>query len=261
MLFFVETHHSSWRQVHKRIVDDKVNISLTWLVRRRHSHRRFQNSRARKSQEIHTRRHLYYHIHLLYTHFHRKMLLTEIDKEKKKAAAQAFQMRIMHFCKSIIDRFSEKSSIGFSAIRILARRLKQPLSKTIKDLECLEAVELGLRYENEDCGDEIIFDEKYCDWAPQTDRTVANALDSGNENLAGSRCSYVGFEDSDSDEINTSSLNVEQLAMELYRTGRMPPETSDTSCKGGWRGFHDEGKKSSLNLFLSVRNISLMQSL
>ena len=196
-----------------------------------------------------------------YTHFHRKMLLTETDKEKKKAAAQAFQMRIVHFCKSIIDRFSEKSSIGFSAIRILARRLKQPLSKTIKDLECLEAVELGLRYENEDCGDEIIFDEKYCDWAPQTDRTVANALDSGNENLAGSRCSYVGFEDSDSDEINTSSLNVEQLAMELYRTGRMPPETSDTSCKGGWRGFHDEGKKSSLNLFLSVRNISLMQSL
>jgi hypothetical protein len=54
------------------------------------------------------------------------------------------------------------------------------------------------------------------------------------------RCSYIGFEDEENEAAGTTSLNVEQLAMEYYATGRLP--VGDEGLAGGkWEGWHDEG--------------------
>jgi hypothetical protein len=137
--------------------------------------------------------------------------------------------------------------ITFSATRTLARRLKQPLSETLAGLALFETKELGHRFSNDEQvannkSETLPLDvRKYSDWVPITDYAVANAM-ATNEPTLGRRCSFVGFEDGRKESFNYGSLNVEELAMEYYHTGRLP-ETDTSGVKGGWVGWHDEGGK------------------
>ena len=63
----------------------------------------------------------------------------------------------------------------------------------------------------------------------------------GEETDIGKRCSYVGFEDNVVDVADPSSLNVEELAMQYYATGRLPVSEPEDLQGGGWSGWHDEG--------------------
>ncbi|CAB9528290.1 FANCD2 FANCI-associated nuclease 1 [Seminavis robusta] len=120
------------------------------------------------------------------------------------------------------------------------RRIRQPLLKTIESLEpSQEAQELGLRLGCPKLGRFVENAKKYSDWVPQTDHAVANSV-AIEESMVGRRCSFVGHED-DEKRSTPSSLNVEQLAMEFYASGRLPKAQSDGEVKGGWKGWHDEG--------------------
>ena len=127
-------------------------------------------------------------------------------------------------------------NITFSGIRVLAKRLKRPLSHTLSGLPLYEVNELGHRL---GCDEEEEQDmTKYSDWRPVTDSAVANSLNT-DRNGVGRRCSYIGFEDDD--EVNhIRSLNVEELAKEYYKQGIIP-DFDNSSVKGGWAGYHDEG--------------------
>jgi hypothetical protein len=189
-----------------------------------------------------------------YIHLHRRDMVNIEGKAAKRLLFEAFQSRLKTFCENIISSVAQKSSVGFSAIRAVARRLKRPLKESLNCF-CLEAQELGIRFANENT--EVESDEKYSDWSPITDRSVANALSAENDSR-GTRCAFVGFED-DIDPVQTTSLNVEQLAMEFYRSGRLPLDNMYqlSDVKGGWSGFHDEGEQ----LLVLVRGTSSTMSL
>jgi len=164
-----------------------------------------------------------------YCHMHRQSIADK-DKAAKKASSEEFQKWVAHFCCQVISSAAPSGSIGFSSIRTVARRLKQPLADSLRDIECLESAELGLRLINEgEVPDSK--SKKYCDWTPTTDRSVANSI-KNEENGPGGRCAFVGFEDDD-EKAGPSSLNVEELAMELYRCGRLPSEDDAEKCSQG----------------------------
>lgn len=167
-----------------------------------------------------------------YGHMHRQSIADK-DKAGKKAASEAFQARVAQFCEQIISSTAQSGSIGFSSIRTVARRLKRPLADSLRDIECLESAELGLRFGSEsDMSNASAKSKKYSDWTPITDRSVANAL-KNEENGPGARCAFVGFEEDD-EKAGASSLNVEELAMELYQCGRLPTEEGSECSHGGW---------------------------
>lgn len=176
-----------------------------------------------------------------YTHMLRKEAKESSDTADKTTAVVDVQPRITHFCKSILGRVVQSSSIGFSAIRGLARRLKRPLGDTLRDLPSLEATELGLRLGDASLKEATEQASCYSDWTPHTDTATANAINA-DENEPGGRCAFVGFEDEAGTSSNTSSLNVEELALEYYNSGRLP-NTADSGVLlgGGWVGWHDEG--------------------
>lgn len=166
-----------------------------------------------------------------------------------KAMFKERRDEILHFCKIVVSCSLDTSLVTFSCLRSLARRLKRPLSSTIANQYCAEAVTLGLRYDRPEPENEQVAIpnmNRYADWTPTTDTAVANSLinqsSESNDFAVGRRCAFVGFED---DVIDSRSLNVEQLAMEYYRTGRFPlthpdNESGDVSSHG-WMGWHDEG--------------------
>ena len=84
-----------------------------------------------------------------YGHIHRQSIADK-DKAAKKALTETFQNWVAHFCRHIIGTTAPSGSIGFSSIRSVARRLKQPLADSLLGIECVEASELGLRFSNED---------------------------------------------------------------------------------------------------------------
>jgi len=191
------------------------------------------------------------------------------SKKETKKPLSAVQDFVASYTASALRSGVENASVAFSAIRTLARRLKQPLSKSLENLPCAEALVLGLRLEPP--GGPGVDKKKYIDWEPTTDRAVANSIAVG-ECLVGRRCSFVGHEDEQSVSALTRSLNVEQLAMgaflvlfvrmylcldghahfhffsaffaEFYHSGRLPPPADGDSIevlKGGYKGWHDEG--------------------
>lgn len=173
-------------------------------------------------------------------HLHRA-LVGALESITKRSAVKCFQTRLTSFCRKLIESVAVSGTMGFSMIRLMARRLKQPLSETLQDVICLESIELGLRYDNR-ANDANGRSKKYSDWSPVTDRFVANTL--ANDSMeAGARCSFVGFEDEIESSLCSSSLNVEELAMELYRTGRLPANCELRPLQGGWVGWHDEGSR------------------
>ncbi|GAX11912.1 hypothetical protein FisN_17Lu180 [Fistulifera solaris] len=144
----------------------------------------------------------------------------------------------MCFTKAAIRDASSSSSISFGSIRILAKRLCRPLSESVAHLTPMEASELGLRLDNDDI--KASSKKSYRDWSPLTDRSVANAILSDQSNSG--RCSFVGHEDGGILSQAASSMNVEDLAMEYYRSGRLPIQSDDAAITGGgFHGWHDEG--------------------
>jgi VRR-NUC domain len=137
---------------------------------------------------------------------------------------------------------STTGRITFAAIRTLARRLKQPLSMTLKDMNLYETSQLGHCLLSLSPEEECL--SKYSDWRPVTDTAVANAM-AAEHNAVGGRCAYIGFEEDEQNSLYVGSLNVEQLAMEYYYHGKLPLSDTQTdgdpSTKGGWIGYHDEG--------------------
>ena len=159
---------------------------------------------------------------------------------RKKQPKQPPPNEIMaSLCKDLLNAYVPYGWITFSATRTLAKRLKQPLADVLRDLESFEARELGHRFSNKK---EVIGAiRRYSDWTPLTDEAVANSM-SAEESIVGRRCSYIGFEDGGNESLELTSLNVEELAMEYYRTGRLPAHAV-SGVNGGWVGWHDEGGK------------------
>jgi VRR-NUC domain len=141
-------------------------------------------------------------------------------------------------CASLIARFAPRATIGFSAIRGLARRLQKPLCMTLSQIDCVEAEMLGLQYGEAKSQGQGQSQSRYSDWCPQMDFAVANAID-GNSTV-GARCGYIGHDESHSPK-HYRSLRVEQLAIEYYNTGRLSSGIEPVSVVGGWVGWHDEG--------------------
>jgi hypothetical protein len=177
------------------------------------------------------------------THISRKEN-KELKGNEKRSDTANTQAQVSQFCEDIIGRVVHSSSIAFSAIRGIARRLKRPLCDSLRDLTCLEANELGLRLDNVLQGEkEEKASKTYSDWSPQTDFTVGNAIVNDEKTEAGGRCAFVGFEEEGITSGNARSLNVEQLALEFYNTGRLPISEDPDILLGGWVGWHDEGGK------------------
>ena len=154
------------------------------------------------------------------------------------------QTPIQRLCKSIIYNTSMTDSIPFSSIRNLARRLKVPLHDTLKDSINRESSLLGIRLDNDDARNETRPD-RYSDWTPTTDFTVANAVSNGDKSTLGKRCSFVGWENENNGQDiiqSAQGLTVEELALEEYNQGRLPEDESlDNGLKGGYVGWHCEG--------------------
>ena len=193
-----------------------------------------------------------------FTHFLRakekkKALANDATKKESakraKVAASALKATIAGFTRNVLSRFVVNAAVSFSSIRTLARRLKQPLPLILNSLslECQEAKFLGLRLA---CSNVSLAQDvtEYSDWTPTTDYAVANSVAVGDV-MAGGRCSFIGHEEDKEGGVSVfaKSLNVEQLAMEFYSSGRLPaPVKVDDSSKadsiqGGWVGWHDEG--------------------
>jgi hypothetical protein len=185
-----------------------------------------------------------------YTHMNRLKNRTLEAASSRKEASDKAALEVMQFCERTIVSATHSAFISFSALRGLARRLKQPLATTLRGAFCTEAKELGLRLKNRSSSPAAVQEEegvgdkkktRYSDWEPITDRYLANAV-AGDDKGVGSRCVFVGHDD--------GSLNVEELAMECYQSGRLPvvkAEEGDMECAsnlctgGGWVGWHDEG--------------------
>eukprot|EP00536_Pseudo-nitzschia_multiseries_P014936 jgi/Psemu1/216379/e_gw1.793.34.1 len=191
-----------------------------------------------------------------YTHFVRKNKITtqvvESKNTRQKSSkgkrstkhgrnllpASIVNQMVKLLTEPILQACVPTGQITFSSIRTLARRLKRPLSNTLEGLHSIEATELGHRMSNGD--NEQQDTTKYNDWTPIFDAAVANAMGNDRESTGG-RCSFIGFEDDDH-AVRMGSLNVEELATEYYHQGRLPV-SDDSTRKGGWHGYHDEGGK------------------
>lgn len=155
-------------------------------------------------------------------------------------------------CEKIIQEEGTRASIPFSTLRNLAKRLKCPLVDTMKDVWNCEMIELNIRLANSSLSKsptQSSSDEKkssksekeskvkhsYCDWTPDTDHSVAHSTKSE----LGGRCSFVGWEEENQNNITHRSLNVEELALEEYASGRLPKEhmKEELDNSGGWIGW------------------------
>ena len=179
--------------------------------------------------------------------------LTHIDralKKREKASKQKSdttpsdkQSPIQRLIKCIIDNTSSTGSIPFCFIRSLAKRLKVPLHQTMKGVPNEEIVLLGLRLVNDGNFDESK-PSGYSDWSPTVDYSVANALSNGDNPVLGQRCSFVSWDtNGDDTTAATRSLNVEELALDMYNQGLLPADGSlnNGGIKGGFVGWHCEG--------------------
>lgn len=148
----------------------------------------------------------------------------KLDKTAKKTVTDESKQSPAHsFCKAILKTID---SIPFCSLRNLARRSKSPIPQN------KERSILFIRQNNDD-------------WSPTTDCAVANSLTiprDGGDSAAGKRCAFVGWEIHDDDGETMEayrSLNVEELAMDEYHSGRLPHDAEE--MKGQWVGWHDEG--------------------
>lgn len=185
-----------------------------------------------------------------YVHILRGANKTDTDENESMSRARTSKRKgqkettnpqgiVNRLCDPLIMNLSANGSIPFAAIRSLARRLKKPLSVTVGE-QTRESRMLHLRLGDDGTPSKS---SGYIDWTPKVDQAVAASLrGEEDESIVGKRCSFIGFEDVEQENgrVSPSSLNVEQLAMEFYNTGRLPCNDPALSG-GGWVGWHDEG--------------------
>ena len=160
-------------------------------------------------------------------------LIIDLQHLNRKCDKRSFTVTDDHI-RLLVKEASSSAAISFSSVRGLAKRLKRPLWETLHDERCPESEILGLRMGSniDTLGSEQ--KKKYADWTPTVDRALANSIGGGD---VGSRCAFLGHEEEE--DKSPSSMNVEELSLEYYRTGRLPH--SPKGEKGGWYGWHDEG--------------------
>lgn len=191
----------------------------------------------------------------------RKEVNSALGTSSSTAAMQLELNEIDRFYSQTLQHVGNSSTVPFSFVRNLARRLRRPLKDSIAGILNHECMELNIRLESlgggnmqlesskNDCDNDASKIKRsstsrptkkvrYHDWEPTTDTSVANAT---NDNVPGTRRSFIGLVENH-DGIPSRSLNVEELAIEEYATGRLP-NTGDIDGLegGGWIGWHDEG--------------------
>jgi len=189
-----------------------------------------------------------------FSHTERLRNILNPEETKKLASGNAKRKNpteltyIQQLCNVLLHNLGRNGSIPFCSLRNIARKLKVPLEESMSGITNDEMKTLNIRL----CGGVNESNNKnknrtsgYMDWSPKTDFATANALSKEDGNYdVGRRCAFVGWENNDS--INDAgggrrSLNVEELAIEEYFSGRLPLEDESEECRGQWVGWHDEG--------------------
>ena len=175
-----------------------------------------------------------------------EVLQSKVTKQPKKEEAPTYgkMIGIEQIYMKIHDTTVPQSSIPFSSVRKLTRRMEKALKCSSLDIVSNEETEqLQLRILN--TNDENMDDSTKKSWSPLTDKSIANAIVNENKSSVGKRCSFMGneVETETLDLGSIRSLNVEELALEEYNAGNLPKEDIQESkgIKGGWVGWHDEG--------------------
>ena len=166
------------------------------------------------------------------------------DPKKEDLPSCHKMVGIQKIYRKINDHVVLHSSIPFSSVRKLTRRMEKTLKcGTLDIVSNEETEELKLRLIN--TNDEHMDDSEKKSWSPLTDKSIANAIVNENVSSVGKRCSFMGNEvDKETLDIGSiRSLTVEELALEEYNAGNLPIEDIEESkgIKGGWVGWHDEG--------------------
>jgi len=167
------------------------------------------------------------------------------DMKKRGKKSQTKPHPVDSFTTSNLPDIASTGALPFSFIRKLSRRIKLSLTQALANLCSLEVLELGIRLESQ----EVDKSRRKKDWEPIIDSSIANSISHETRTGSGKRCAYVSSEDNDDNLEHTRSLNVEELAIEEYASGRLPVEASGDShlndiCVqhiGGWKGWHGEG--------------------
>ena len=175
-----------------------------------------------------------------------KKLQANLSKKRKSKTGSPTKNKIQMLCRKLISEEGIRASIPFSSIRNLSKRLKCPLIETLQGIWNPEMIELNIRLENNNIStpgnqqnknktNKKLKKEKksYTDWAPNTDRSVGVSMN----NEIGARCTFIGWEDGNKNNIIHRSLNVEELALEEYASGRLPNIEKGGSVSGGWVGW------------------------
>lgn len=165
---------------------------------------------------------------------------------KKNTRKGSTPCHVDTFTAHLIPTIASTALVPFSFIRKFARRTKQPLMTLLDNAWSAEMFELGIRLvDNANTsivpGMKSSIREKQ--WSPTVDVSVANAIRHDSDSGVGRRCAFIGDEELNGLE-HTRSLNVEELAIELYAAGKLPvDETNDIHkvLKGEWKGWHCEG--------------------
>ena len=186
------------------------------------------------------------------THFKRNETKKITNSARRKQIQKKDNADAKKICEMILIEEARKASIPFSFIRNIARRLKRPLVDTMNEIWNCEMIELKIRIKanNDDnskglqnlCSKKgnanrkkVILKDCYKDWVPITDHAVANSMN----NEVGARCTFMGCEEESKKNIFHRSLNVEELALEEYASGRLPQNGSGIEFDhlGGWVGW------------------------
>ena len=174
-----------------------------------------------------------------------------IRKAQKSKKTKKSVCKVDTFTARCIQTLASSASVPFSFLRKFSRRIKQPLTRSLNGDSCsVEMFELGIRLldkkdtvsaEQAVTKKELMKDKE---WSPSVDVFVANAIRHNTDSGVGRRCAFIG--DEDTDGLNhTRSLNVEELAIELYAAGKLPIDENHVvhkDLKGGWKGWHSEGE-------------------
>ncbi len=178
----------------------------------------------------------------------KKHQLQKSMPSKKKRKVVHKEADANSFVSSSLPYIVKLGSLPFCFIRKLSRRIKKPLTCIISEACSVEAEELGIRLVSSpksQCEEGV--EEK--EWTPTIDTAVANPIAHDSQMGDMKRCAFVG-DDDNGGLTHVRSLNVEELAIGEYASGRLPLDESisqntlkyaSPAHGGGWKGWHAEG--------------------
>ncbi len=168
------------------------------------------------------------------------------SKKKRKMAQK--ESDVDSFASSSLPSIVKTGSLPFCFIRKLSRRIKIPLTSIISEACSVEVKELGIRLMNSP-NSQYRGGVKEKEWTPTIDTAIANPIPNDSQIGNIKRCAFVG-DDDNGGLAYVRSLNVEELAIVEYASGRLPVDVSrgqdPLKCTsavhgGGWKGWHAEG--------------------